>query len=360
MSKYIVYDKNVRIMDDDNIIIDDKLPLGTYIVDVVPMSNELYLKRIDNYKKPELIFGDVIKKTERIIHTFEDRITNTGVLLHGLKGSGKTFLSKYISYKMLEKGYSTIIVDNRYHSKSLINLIQSIKSPCMVLFDEFEKIYDKETDDEVKDPQESLLSLLDGIHENKKLFVFCVNDYGSLNSYLLNRPGRIFYKFEFNELSDSIIQEYCNALLKDKSKTDSIVKLKNIYRCFSFDILKSLVEEINRYGEEATTAIQYLNIEPADKWSYYSVFLYKKDTNESLGDCELHMNPLSEDGFSIKLDKNDHIAVDTDDWTAKLSFNMSDLVSYKDGIYEFQDDDFKCIVKMVNKDFNILNYYKAF
>ena len=87
MSKYIVYDKNVRIMDDDNIIIDDKLPLGTYIVDVVPMSNELYLKRIDNYKKPELIFGDVIKKTERIIHTFEDRIANTGVLLHGLKGS---------------------------------------------------------------------------------------------------------------------------------------------------------------------------------------------------------------------------------------------------------------------------------
>lgn len=360
MSKYIVYNKNVRIIDDDNIIIDDKLPLGTYIVDVISMSNELCLKRIDNYKKPGLIFGDVIKKAERIINTFEDRITNTGVLLHGLKGAGKTFLSKYISYKMLEKGYSTIIVDNKYHSKNLINLIQSIKSPCMVLFDEFEKIFNKETDDEVKDPQESLLSLLDGIHENKKLFVFCVNDCDSLNSYLLNRPGRIFYKFEFNELSDSIIQEYCNILLKDKSKTDSIVKLKNIYRGFSFDILKSLVEEINRYGEDALTAIQYLNIEPTDKWLYYNVFLYKKDTNESLGNCELHMNPLSEYGFSIKLDKNDRVADEDDDWVSKLTFDMTDLVSYKDGIYEFQDDDFKCVVKMINKDFNIIDYYKAF
>ena len=74
---------------------------------------------------------------------------------------------------------------------------------------------------------------------------------------MINRPGRVFYHIEFTSISKEFIQEYCDDNLDDLDEVENIIKLKSAIPKFNFDMLQSLVEEMNRYKE---SAIKYLNI----------------------------------------------------------------------------------------------------
>ena len=234
--------------------IHNELPVGSYIVQVTPMG-DLYYEEVDSFTVNFKRYGDNIRHTDRIIDTFVSRDVSTGVMLAGEKGSGKSLLAKTLSIKAQELGYPVIIINSPMYGDNFNKFIQDLQQPAVILFDEFEKVYNKEQ-------QESILTLLDGVFPTKKLFILTCNDKWRIDSHMRNRPGRIYYMIDFKGLSVEFIQEYCQDNLNNKTYIDQICKISGLFSQFNFDMLKALVEEMNRYDETPQEAMALLNAKP--------------------------------------------------------------------------------------------------
>ena len=233
----------------------DHLPVGTYTVKFDQMASRFYLEQIEGFEVKGKIYGDTQRNADRILNTFHDRTASTGVMLTGEKGSGKTLLAKMLSLDAQALGIPTIVINEAWCGEGFNAFMQMIEQPTVILFDEFEKVYDGED-------QEKMLTLLDGVYPSKKLFVLTCNDKWRVNQHMRNRPGRIFYMMDFKGLEQDFIIEYCEDNLKNKTHIQGICKIAMMFDQFNFDMLKALVEEMNRYNETPQEAMKMLNTKP--------------------------------------------------------------------------------------------------
>lgn len=262
MSQYIKNDNIITISESRTLSVTDSLPLGTYTLEYNRRNNSFYLQQMDDFKPFDKIYGNYRRTVDRIIDTFMSRAgCNLGVLLSGVKGSGKTLTAKMISVELAKRfGYATIIINKGYNTAELSGFLRSINVPCMVLFDEFEKVYSyKEDEDGVS--QSGLLDILDGVFESRKLFVMSCNDANHINTYFFSRPGRIFYHYRYEGLTEEIISQYCDDNLRNPQWKSEILRLSTFVRDMTFDILKAIIEESNRYDESPMAFIETLNVE---------------------------------------------------------------------------------------------------
>jgi hypothetical protein len=270
MSYYMKSGNTFRIATKESMDLHEQLPAGNYVVKVDPFDN-FFIEQIGGFDAPSKLYGDTIRNTNRIINSFWDREKSTGVMLVGEKGSGKTLLSKNICIEMAKQGVPTIVVNAAWHGDKFNTLIQSIEQPCIVMFDEFEKVYNS-------DEQEALLTLLDGIYSTKKLFLLTSNDKWRVDSHMRNRPGRIFYMVNFTGLDADFIREYCVDNLKNQKHTETIVNIASVFSAFNFDMLKAMVEEMNRYNETPQEAMRILNVKAEfDGGASYKVEILRGD-----------------------------------------------------------------------------------
>jgi hypothetical protein len=232
----------------------DKLPAGNYIV-CLDMFENFYLESIEPFTLPQKLYGDIKSKTVRTLATFAERETSTGVLMAGEKGSGKTLLSRNISIEGAKIGYPTIVINHAHFGDEFNKFIQDINQPCIVLFDEVEKVYTREQ-------QEKLLTLFDGTFSTKKLFICTCNDMYKLDENLLNRPGRLYYFFKYYGLDSDFITEYCQDNLQQIKHLEKLLEIASMFNAFNFDMLKSIVEEMNRYNESPEQVLALLNATP--------------------------------------------------------------------------------------------------
>ena len=244
------------------------------------------------------------------------------MLFRSEKGSGKTLLAKMLSIKGYEADIPTIVINQPWCGEAFNAFIQSIEQPVIVVFDEFEKVYDEAE-------QEAMLTLLDGVYPSKKLFVLTCNDKWRVNQHMRNRPGRIFYNLEYKGLDADFIREYCQDNLKVVEHTDKIVGIAGTFDQFNFDMLKALVEEMNRYNETPQEAMSMLNAKPeyGDNSSYTMKLVVNgeevKETN--LEEKEWHGNPLSKTvGISYKVVEHEGTEEEEWDWES-VRFTPAEL-----------------------------------
>lgn len=233
----------------------ESLPVGTYAVKYDQMAGRFYLEAISDFENKGKVYGDTMKNVDRILRTFDNRTASTGVMLTGEKGSGKTLLAKLLSTTAATRGIPTVVINDAHCGEQFNSFMQMIEQPVVVLFDEFEKVYDKQD-------QEKMLTLLDGVYPSKKLFVLTCNDKWRVDAHMRNRPGRIFYMMDFDGLEQSFIIEYCQDNLINKVHIESVCKTAMMFAKFNFDMLKALVEEMNRYDESPQEAMHLLNAKP--------------------------------------------------------------------------------------------------
>lgn len=332
------------------------LPPGNYVVKQHPLTHTFWLETVDDFVLPKRLYGGVMGQATRVLRTFEDRPGSTGVLLAGQKGSGKTLLAKVVSVMAGQAKMPTIIVNAPLVGDDFNQMIQTMEQGAVVLYDEFEKVFNKEQ-------QQAMLTLLDGVFPTKKLFILTCNDAYALDQNLHNRPGRMFYMLEYEGVSAEAIREYCQDRLKDQKQTDSVLRVSLLFESFNFDMLQALVEEMNRYGEAAAEAIQMLNIKPrAERFSTYDVMLvYEGKPVEPVQFCssdEISGSPLNYPRmvFTINLTEDqegDHI---------QLEFFQRDLVSANadKGEFHYKSGDSKLILKRQRHEgFSYQHYLRA-
>lgn len=264
MSKKVFINRGNQfdISDSASISVHATLPVGTYKLCVAPQRG-LYLETTNELTVPSKIYGGLDVFADRVLTTYKARGRNTGVALVGAKGSGKSMTLCSISAKAAAEGMPTIIINQGFTGDSFYNFLNSIEQPCVLAFDEFEKMYDRSE-------QNELLTFLDGLQTSSKLFAFTANDMEHLTVFMRGRPGRVFYLREFVRMEYAVMKHYCQEELRNfDTQFIGVEHIANVVPTFNFDMLKALVEEMNRYGEDARTAATYLNIRPEGNGGVY-------------------------------------------------------------------------------------------
>ena len=373
MSKFFKNSNTFRVAPDSALDIHDTLPVGNYIIKENPMSGELYLEIMDNFVPIKKYYGDLNKNAGRIINTFLDRSNSTGVMLTGEKGSGKSLLAKELSIRLAwQHDIPTIVINKPMKGDAFSTFLQSIDQPCMVLFDEFEKVFDSAE-------QEGILTLLDGVFPSKKLFVLTCNDKWRVDTHMRNRPGRIYYMIDFFGLSTEFITEYCNDNLNDKKHIPKICEIAALFDAWNFDMLAALISEMNRYEESPQEAMQLLNTKPEfDSRSDFSVTVIENNTvaeiseeyktwtgNPLTGTVRVYYKTETAVGMNTRGSSDDPVPVNNydgdgdGDWTmASFAFQQLTSMDANNGTFTYTNADgcTMTLTRIKARSFNMMTF----
>lgn len=235
-----------------------QIPAKIYSIEFSREEGFYLLNIQDKYALPDKLYGDYLEGVKRVIHTHYSKKGNTGILLTGIKGAGKSVFIKTVCNAMLDLDVPVIQINKAYQGEDLFNFVESLGN-CVLLFDEFGKIYSSHSRPDLP-TQNSLLSLFDGLSNSKRLHLFTENNPEFISPYLINRPGRIHYHFKYNRLSLKVIEELCRDSGLPEETITEMLNLSNRLKVLSFDVVKCLIDEWKLYGGSIQDHIDILNV----------------------------------------------------------------------------------------------------
>ena len=305
------------------------IPLGTYEVNFHPMRGWYLTPKEDLIITEDKIYGSSNYKVQKVINSYKLADRNFGVLLSGQKGIGKSLFVRLLAQKAYEINLPVIIISQPY--PGLPQYISSITQDCIVIFDEFEKVFAK-TDE--RNPQDELLSLFDGIDGGHKLFIVTCNDLTKLNEYMLNRPGRFHYHFTMTPPNADEVREYLTDKLLPQYHNiiDDIVGLIGVID-LPYDYLRAITFDVNQ-GYPIKEVMSDLNITRIDTLRFdLKAFLSNGMVFEAWNEkIDLSGNDYSWIRFKrFKKDNNDHLP---DEFNLQIFGRYAKL---ENGIYVIKD-----------------------
>jgi hypothetical protein len=275
-------------------VVTDNLPVGVYELDFNGFTKEFFLKKVsDKFEMPDKIYGIEKGLTDRIVTTYKRLDKNFGVLLKGLKGTGKTVTAKEVC-NLLK--LPVILVNKSWADMG--SFINSIAQDVILFFDEFEKTYELtsyyDEDDEPENGKRSvnsLLTLMDGVFTSthKRLFLLTTNKV-YLPDAMISRPSRIRYIKEFGDLDYDNIIEILNDLVEDKKLIPDLVEILKELEVITVDIVKSAAEEANIYGVASKEFFSIFNV--SRDVEKYNLVEFDKKGGETLvlEDCDIRFD----------------------------------------------------------------------
>ena len=212
-----------------------------------------YLEEDKDFEFPKTYYlNDKDRKfINHTINTFNktEKMT-TGVLLSGMKGSGKTLMAKKIAK---DSNLPIIVVDKNMGSDDIEPFFAKITDNVCIIFDEIDKYWNTRY----------LLTFLDGVKPTcKKMVIATCNDEKEISSYLNDRCSRIRYKKRFGGLEKSTVEGIINDIVGDKNKANAAAEyICSNVETISYDNVIIFGEEIkNNPNDSFDDIIEYLNI----------------------------------------------------------------------------------------------------
>ncbi len=250
----------------------DKIPPAVYKVKESLFG--YYLEAQTNYfNVPEKIYGQTLNRVSRIMNGYSKATSAFNIGLFGSKGAGKSLLASVLGNTCIQQGIPVIDVSDSFEAnEGYINFIESI-GDCCIIFDEFLKRLGKtdepcnsESDAREKEKivanrnQNKILNFFQGTGSIKRLMVLIDNSKQNLNEFFKDRPGRMYYTFNYRNIEEAVVREYCADKGLSDELTDEFVKYSHQYH-ITFDSMQALVEEHLAYPSDSLEELtQILNV----------------------------------------------------------------------------------------------------
>lgn len=215
------------------------IPKGVYDIGFNPGEGWFLTRTVDSFSFNYKVYGLESEFCDHVIKTFLNTKGNLGVLLNGIKGTGKTVTAKVLANKL---NLPVIIVkDMGGMNQDMIEFLNGFNFDAVLFLDEFEKNFSQN--------DSTILQIMDGVYSigYRKVFLLTTNEL-RVNENLLGRPSRIRYVKKFSNLSLDIVKEYLNDNLINKEYTNDLINYIDTLKYSTIDILKSVVEEVNIHG----------------------------------------------------------------------------------------------------------------
>jgi SpoVK/Ycf46/Vps4 family AAA+-type ATPase len=213
--------------------------------------------KIYNTEEDTKFMGRVIKYFN---HTTSQ---TTGVLLNGVKGTGKTVMAKLLA---IQSNRPIVVVHESTPTSAINDFYKSVKTETVLIFDEIDKEDNAWRED-------GLLRFLDGVQAtSKKLVIMTSNDSDKMSRYLFDRCSRIRYIRHFDPSENT---KFILDILNDKKVITDHNLIKNFMvaniNLLSIDNILSFIEEILLYedgkalkSDDLTYIISDMNITTKD------------------------------------------------------------------------------------------------
>lgn len=212
-----------------------------------------YLEESKDFTFPSTYYlsDDDNKFVHKTIDAFNGtKNMTTGVLLSGIKGSGKTLMAKKIA---VESGLPIIVIDPAVGTSVIEPFFAKTDTPCCIIFDEIDKYWNTRY----------LLSFLDGVKPTCKKLVLCTcNDEEEIDEYLNDRCSRIRYKRVFDCIGEGIAKVVINDIINDEEKATAARDFLFAHATtISYDNVIIFAEELrNNPNESFESVFEDLNI----------------------------------------------------------------------------------------------------
>lgn len=276
----------------------EALPPGVYALNQSMFG--FYLERIeDKFEFSHKLYGLETRLIDRVVKTWTETDRNLGILLNGLKGTGKTVSAKVICNQL---NLPVILVNMNPEGGGIPEFLNEIQQEVVVLIDEYEKIFGEDAE---------LLTVMDGVltGTSRKLFLLTTNKT-YINDNMLQRPSRIRYFKTFKDLSPAVIEEIVDdTLINRKFKHDVISTISNL-EIITIDIVKSIIEEVNLHNESPNEFMDVFNVKKIT--GKYTIYQVEKDENgkpvetELFKGVKLYPREFDEDRVGSSLQIGDH------------------------------------------------------
>lgn len=271
------------------------LPAGVYRLEFNQLLGSFYLEHVqDRFDFPYKIYGVETSFIQRVKRSWENTQTNMGVLLNGLKGTGKTVTAELICNKL---ELPVILIQKPY--EGLVSFLNSIQQDVIVFIDEYDKIFDRYNN--------SLLSIMDGVFrtDSRKMFLLTTNEL-SIEKNMLQRPSRIRYIKSYTDLTLDVIIEIVNDKLIHKHLRDCTIKMISELPIITMDLVKAVVEEVNIHEEDPAMFKDIFNVQ-GDQSDIYDVYMVDDSGVKNLFAKSAHVYPnyfsTYEEGSEIYINK---------------------------------------------------------
>lgn len=223
----------------------EQLPPAIYRFVSPPNHPWFFAAVADRFAFPFRLYETHDEIVGRIIARFSATSGNTGALLNGEKGAGKTVAAQLIANRLIDRGLPVLIIDEPV---PLAAILEAIEQDVVVIFDEFEKTYRK------AEEQAAILTTIDGMGRStfKRLFLFTTNAT-SIDTNFIDRPSRIAYVFQFGRLAPEVVETIVTSEL-DTSRSSLRAQLIDFLldrKTLTIDVARAMTREVNLFGDRA-------------------------------------------------------------------------------------------------------------
>lgn len=277
----------------------DVLPAGVY--NIQQGKEGLFLeKRPTSFVLPEKVYGMEEALIQRVVRTYANTKGNLGILLNGLRGTGKT-----VTAELLALSLNLPIILISQDLPGLIDFIDSIPHDTTYLCDEFEKVFLSAKGNELSAGGQhergaaKLLPLMDGVMNgtHRKVFILTTN-YLHVDQNLLQRPGRIRYLKTFTNLPRTTIEMIVDDRLDRKELRDALINYIARLEIITIDIVTSIVEEMNIHGGSPEALDEVFNVKRLqEKFDVRSVDQETMEESNPRFGCSVDPCPITEESI---------------------------------------------------------------
>lgn len=232
----------------------DLLPVGIYTLEYAPFAPMYLSLKQKKFEFPYKLYGGSTFP-ERVVKKFNTSKANLGVLLCGLKGTGKTVEAEQICNL---SGMPVILVTQDFDKGAdLISFLSGVDQEVVVMIDEYEKLFGK---------CDGLLSIMDGAQNtrSRRLFVLTANT-PYISDAMIDRPSRIHYLKRYGNLTVDLITEVVDDMLDNKKFRQQVIEYLQVIDIVTIDIVKTVVSEVNLFNEPPQVFKNFINVTVRDR-----------------------------------------------------------------------------------------------